>query len=72
MRQFNGNFSRQAFVPKGKETQMKAHMANLTARTWALLTLPLIAVAYPIVTMVLPAIIRAIVPEVVRTVLHQL
>ena len=51
---------------------MKAYIANLSARTWALLALPLVAIAYPVVTVVIPAIIRAVVPEVVRTVLHQL
>ena len=49
---------------------MKAYFTNLPAKTWALLSLPLIAIAYPFVTEVIPAMLRAVVPEVVRTVLH--
>ena len=49
---------------------MKAYFTNLPARTWALVALPLVAIAYPVVTVVVPAVIRAVVPEVVRTVLH--
>jgi len=48
---------------------MKAYLNNLPARTWALLAVPLIAIAYPIAAVVVPAVIRAVVPEVVRTVL---
>jgi hypothetical protein len=33
------------------------------------MALPLIAIAYPLVTVVVPAVIRAVVPEAVRTVL---
>ena len=51
---------------------MKAYLTNLSARAWALLVLPLLAIAYPVVTMVLPAVVRAVVPEVVRNVLHLL
>jgi hypothetical protein len=35
-----------------------------------LLALPVIAMVYPIVTVVLPSIIHAVVPEVVRSVLR--
>jgi hypothetical protein len=52
------------------EDGMKAYFTNLPARSWALLALPLVVIAYPLVTMVVPAIIHAVVPEVVRTVLH--
>lgn len=48
---------------------MKAYLNNLPARTWVLFAVPLIALAYPIAMVVLPAVIRAVVPEVVRTVL---
>jgi hypothetical protein len=51
---------------------MKAYLNNLPARTWALLAVPLIAIAYPIAVVIFPAVVRAVVPEVVRTVLSLL
>ena len=51
------------------EDGMKAYFANLPTRTWALLVIPAVLIAYPIVTVVVPAVLRAVVPEVVRTVL---
>jgi len=48
---------------------MKAYLANLPMRTWLLLVVPAIAISYPIVSIVAPAVIHAIVPEVVRSVL---
>ena len=51
---------------------MKAYLAKLSARTWALLTVPLVVIAYPVFTIALHAAIRAVVPEVVRTVLDLL
>jgi hypothetical protein len=48
---------------------MKAHLNNLPTRTWALLVVPLIALAYPIATVIVPCVVRAVVPEVVRLVL---
>ena len=48
---------------------MKAYLNNVPARTWALLAVPIIALAYPIAVAIVPAVIRAVVPEVVRTVL---
>jgi hypothetical protein len=49
---------------------MKACFTNLPAKTWVLLAVPAVAVAYPILRVVVPEVIRAVVPEVVRTVLH--
>jgi hypothetical protein len=49
---------------------VKAYFNNLTPRVWALLVLPLIAIAYPVVSIVLPAMVRAVVPEVVRSVIN--
>jgi hypothetical protein len=49
---------------------MRAYLANLTPKTRMLLALPAIVLAYVIVTMVLPAIVHAAVPEVVRSVLR--
>ena len=48
---------------------MKAYFANLPTRTWALLVIPAVLIAYPVATIVVPAVLRAVVPEVVRTVL---
>jgi hypothetical protein len=48
---------------------MRACLAKLTPKTRMLLALPLIAIAYSVVTLLLPAIIRAVVPDVVRSVL---
>jgi hypothetical protein len=49
---------------------MKAYFTNLPAKAWTLMALPLIAIAYPVATVVVPAVVHAVVPEVVRTVLH--
>ena len=48
---------------------MRAFLANLTPKTRMLLALPIVAIAYPVVTCLIPAIIRAVVPDVVRSVL---
>lgn len=48
---------------------MKAYLSNLSTKTWMLLVLPAVALAYPIATIVVPAVIRAVVPQVVRSVL---
>jgi hypothetical protein len=42
---------------------------NLSPKTRMLLAIPLLVIAYPVVTMILPAILRSIVPNVVRSVL---
>jgi len=49
---------------------MKAYLNNLPMRTWLLLVLPVIVVAYPVARIVVPAVVHAVVPEVVRSVLH--
>lgn len=51
------------------EDVMKAYFANLPTKTWMLLLVPALALAYPIVSVVLPAVVHAVVPEVVRSVL---
>ncbi|HUO27160.1 MAG TPA: hypothetical protein VMU61_15945 [Candidatus Aquilonibacter sp.] len=48
---------------------MKAYFANLPPRTLALLALPIVAIAYPVVTILIPQVVHAVVPDVVRTVL---
>jgi hypothetical protein len=48
---------------------MRSYLANLNTRTAMLVALPILAIAYPIVTIVVPAIARAVIPDVVRSVL---
>lgn len=48
---------------------MKAYFENLPTKTWLLLAVPAVVLAYPIVTIVVPAVLHALVPEVVRSVL---
>ncbi len=48
---------------------MKAYFSNLSTRTWALLVLPALVIGYPVAEIVVPAVIHAVVPEVVRSVL---
>lgn len=48
---------------------MKAYLNNLSTRTWLLLVIPLVLAAYPVVRIVIPAVVHAVVPEVVRSVL---
>lgn len=48
---------------------MRAYLANLPPKALMLLALPVVAIAYPVVTVVVPAVVRAVVPEVVRSVL---
>ena len=49
---------------------MENYFTNLPARTWPLFVVPLVVIAYPIVAIVVPAVIHAVVPQVVRTVLQ--
>lgn len=48
---------------------MRAYLANLTPRARMLLALPALAIAYAVVTVVVPAAIRAVVPDLVRSLL---
>jgi hypothetical protein len=52
-----------------KENEMKPYLANLPTRTWALLVVPAVLIAYPIVRIVIPAVVHAVVPDALRTVL---
>jgi hypothetical protein len=58
------------FVFHYEEEVMKAYFTNLSAGMWVLLAVPAVAIAYPVIMVVGPAVVRAVVPEVVRTVLH--
>ena len=48
---------------------MKAYFNNLRTMTWLLLVTALVVVAYPIAKLVVPVVLHAVVPEVVRSVL---
>jgi len=48
---------------------MRAYLNNLSTKTWMLLVVPALVIAYPIARVVVPAIIHAVVPEVVRNVI---
>jgi uncharacterized membrane protein (DUF106 family) len=49
---------------------MRAYFANLTPKARVLLVLPVLAIAYPVIMILVPAIIRAVIPDVVRSVLN--
>ncbi len=49
---------------------MKAYITSLPNRIWLLFAVPAVLLSYPIVRIVVPAVINAVVPETVRTVLH--
>ncbi len=48
---------------------MKAYIHNLPTKIWVLLALPAVLMAYPVVRVVVPIVLHAVVPEVVRSVL---
>ncbi len=48
---------------------MKAYFTNLPMRIWLLLVVPTVVMAYPVARIVIPAVLHAVVPEVVRNVL---
>jgi hypothetical protein len=49
---------------------MRSYLAKLTPTTRILLAVPVVVIAYSVVTIVIPALMRAMVPEVVRSVLQ--
>lgn len=51
------------------EAAMKTYFNNLPTRTWLLLVIPAVVLAYPVVRIVVPTVLHAVVPEVVRSVL---
>jgi hypothetical protein len=51
---------------------MKAYFANLPAKVWMLLALSAALIAYPVITLVVPTVLRALVPQTVRSVLNLL
>jgi hypothetical protein len=55
-----------------QEDVMRAYLQKLPPKARLLLALPVLALAYPVLTMLLPAMLRAAVPNVVRSVLSLL
>jgi hypothetical protein len=51
---------------------MRAYLATLAPTTRMLLAVPALVIAYALVTCVLPAVLRAVVPDAVRSVLSLL
>lgn len=51
---------------------MRAYLAKLPPKAFMLLTITVLAIAYPLATIVVPAVVRALLPEAVRSVLHML
>jgi len=52
-----------------REDVMKAYFNNLPMRTWILLIVPAVVIVYPLACILVPAVVHAVVPDVVRTVL---
>jgi hypothetical protein len=63
-----GTFSAVGPYRSGEDV-MKAYFTNMPTRTWFLLVVPAVVIAYPVVRCVLPAVVHAVVPAVVRNVL---
>jgi hypothetical protein len=51
------------------EEVMRAYLKNLTPKAGMLLAVPIVVLAYPVIMILLPAIARSLVPDVVRSVL---
>ena len=49
---------------------MKAYLANLPTAVWALIALPALVVTRCMLATVVPQVVHAVVPEVVRSVLR--
>jgi hypothetical protein len=46
---------------------MRRHFTNLPTRTWLVLVLTGVVAAYPVVRLVVPAVVHAVIPAAVRT-----
>jgi len=51
---------------------MKAYLTNLPTKTWVLLVVPALAIAYPVGRIVVSAVVHEVVPQVVRSVLSMI
>jgi hypothetical protein len=55
---------------QNSEEVMKAYFSKLPTKHWLLFVVPALVIGYPIARIVLPAVVHAVLPEVVRNVLH--
>lgn len=70
MRVFTGTFrAGHAYLSK-EEDAMKAHFPKLPTNLWAVAAVAMILIAYPIARIVIPAVVHAVLPDAVRTVLR--
>jgi hypothetical protein len=69
MPRWTGTFLMSRPYLRDREVVMKAYFTNLPTRTWFLLVLPAVVIAYPVVRLVVPTVVHAVVPEAVRAVL---
>ena len=51
---------------------MKAYFTKLPMRLWLLLIVPAVMIAYPVVRIVIPAVVHELLPEAVRAVLSMI
>jgi hypothetical protein len=63
-----GTFSASVSYLKPEEA-MRDYLTNLTPKVRIFLAVPIVVIAYPVITILLPAIVRAVIPDVVRSVL---
>jgi hypothetical protein len=65
---YSGNFFGFRFVSETRGN-MRDYLTNLTPKVRMFLAVPIVVIAYPVITILLPAIVRAVIPDVVRSVL---
>jgi hypothetical protein len=53
-----------------QEMSMKAYLSQLSPLAWVGVSIPLLVLAHTVFIVVVPAVIRAVVPDTVRAVLH--
>jgi uncharacterized membrane protein len=64
------NFLLVALVSKFKDMVMNAYLAKLPTAVWVLIFLPAMVVTRCVVATVVPQLVHAVVPDVVRTILR--
>ena len=70
MRVFAGTFRAGRTYLSKEEDAMKAHFPKLPTNLWAVAAVAMILIAYPIARIVIPAVVHAVLPDAVRTVLR--
>jgi hypothetical protein len=71
--ELRGNFALPVAVSQSRnykqEVIMKNSLTRLSPTVWMLVVVPAVIIAYPVASIIVPAVIHAVVPQVVRTVL---